>query len=99
MEGCKRIGILTSGGDAPGMNSAVRAATLVGLSLKAEILGIERGYRGLLEDAMNPLRPNDVAQILREGGTILGSARCKEFHQREVRDKARAILGKRGIDG
>jgi 6-phosphofructokinase 1 len=99
MAGCKRIAILTSGGDAPGMNSAVRAATLVGLSLGAEIVGVERGYRGLLEDAIVPLRPNDVASILREGGTMLGSARCKEFHQREVRDKARDILANRGIDG
>ncbi len=99
MQGCKRIAILTSGGDAPGMNSAVRAATLVGRSLGAEIFGIERGYRGLLEDAFVSLQPNDVAGILREGGTVLGSARCKEFHQREVRDKARAVLAKRTIDG
>lgn len=81
------------------MNSAVRAATLVGRALGAEIFGIERGYRGLLEDAVAPLMPNDVAQILREGGTILGSARCKEFHQREVRDQARVVLANRGIDG
>lgn len=99
MAGCKRIGILTSGGDAPGMNAAVRAGALVGMSLGMEVFGIERGYRGLLEDAMAPLKPADVSQILREGGTILGSARCKEFHQKEVRDKARAILAKRGIDG
>ncbi len=99
MAGCKRIGILTSGGDAPGMNAAVRAGALVGLSLGMEVIGIERGYRGLLEDAMAPLKPADVASILREGGTILGSARCKEFHQREVRDRARAILANRGIDG
>ena len=81
------------------MNSAIRGAALIGRSLGAEMLGIERGYRGLLEDAVVPLLPNDVSQILREGGTILGSARCKEFHQREVRDKARAVLAKRGIDG
>jgi 6-phosphofructokinase 1 len=99
MAGCKRIAILTSGGDAPGMNAAVRAGALVGMSLGMEVLGIERGYRGMLEDAMAPLKPQDVTQILREGGTVLGSARCKEFHQREVRDKARAILAKRGIDG
>src|SRR5438105_434811 len=99
MEGCKRIRILTSGGDAPGMNAAVRAAALVGRSLGAEVFGIERGYRGLLDDAMAPLHANDVASILREGGTVLGSARCKEFHQRDVRDKARAVLAKRGIDG
>lgn len=96
---CNRIGILTSGGDAPGMNAAIRAAALVGRSLGAEVFGIERGYRGLLEDAIAPIQPADVAGILREGGTILGSARCKEFHQREVRDRARANLAARGIDG
>jgi 6-phosphofructokinase 1 len=95
----KRIAILTSGGDAPGMNAAVRAATLIGRALGADVLGIERGYRGLLDDAFVDLGPQDVAGILREGGTILGSARCKEFHQKEVRDRARAILTKREIDG
>src|ERR1700679_3425767 len=81
------------------MNAAIRAAALVGRALGAEVLGIERGYRGLLDDAIAPLAAADVAGILREGGTILGSARCKEFHQREVRDKARAVLANRGIDG
>lgn len=94
-----RIGILTSGGDAPGMNAAIRAATLIGCSQGLDIVGIERGYRGLLDDAIVPLMPVDVARILREGGTILGSARCKEFHHREVRDRARAVLANRGIDG
>ena len=99
MEGCKRIGILTSGGDAPGMNAAIRAAALVGQATGAEMFGIERGYRGLLDDAIAPIKPADVAGILREGGTMLGSARCKEFHRREIRDQARTILGKHGIDG
>ncbi len=99
MAGSKRIGILTSGGDAPGMNAAIRATTLVGRALGAEILGIERGYRGLLDDAIMPLGPADVGSILRDGGTMLGSARCKEFHEREVRDRARAILAARQIDG
>jgi 6-phosphofructokinase 1 len=99
MIGCKRIAILSSGGDAPGMNAAIRAAALVGRSLGADIVGVERGYKGLLEDAFVPLMPNDVAGILREGGTILGSARCKEFHQREVRDRARGVLANRGVDG
>src|SRR4051812_16404097 len=99
MAGCKRIAMLSSGGDAPGMNAAIRAAALVGRSLGADIVGIERGYKGLLEDAFVPLPPSDVQGILREGGTILGSARCKEFHQREVRDKARAILANRGVEG
>jgi 6-phosphofructokinase 1 len=95
----KRIAVLTSGGDAPGMNAAIRAATLIGRARGAEVLGIERGYRGLLDDAFVELGPQDVAGILREGGTILGSARCKEFHQREARDRAREILAKREIDG
>ncbi len=95
----KRIAVLTSGGDAPGMNAAIRAATLVGRAAGADIVGIERGYRGLLEDAFVPLGPQDVAGILREGGTMLGSARCKEFHQREVRDRAREILARHEVDG
>src|SRR6476469_7984495 len=95
----KRIAVLTSGGDAPGMNAAIRAATLIGRARGAQVVGIERGYRGLLDDAFVELGPQDVAGILREGGTILGSARCKEFHQREVRDRARENLAKREIDG
>jgi 6-phosphofructokinase 1 len=95
----QRIAILTSGGDAPGMNAAIRAAVLIGRASGADVVGIERGYQGLLEDAFVPLGPADVSGILREGGTILGSARCKEFHQRDVRDRARAILAKREVDG
>jgi 6-phosphofructokinase 1 len=95
----KRIAVMTSGGDAPGMNAAIRAATLIGRSAGADIVGIERGYRGLLDDAFVELGPSDVGGILREGGTMLGSARCKEFHQREVRDRARAVLTKREVDG
>jgi 6-phosphofructokinase 1 len=81
------------------MNAAIRAAVLIGRSHGVDVVGIERGYRGLLEDAIVALAPADVAGILREGGTILGSARCKEFHHREVRDRARAVLARRGIDG
>lgn len=95
----KRIAILTSGGDAPGMNAAIRAATLVARALGLDVLGIERGYRGLLDDAFVSLHPSDVTSILREGGTILGSARCKEFHERAMRDRAREILARREIDG
>ena len=95
----KRIGILTSGGDAPGMNAAIRATVLVGRAIGLDVVGVERGYKGLLEDAIVELGPNDVGGILREGGTCLGSARCKEFHQRAVRDRAREILAKREIDG
>ena len=95
----KRIAVLTSGGDAPGMNAAIRAATLIGRARGAEVFGIERGYRGLLDDAFVELGAHDVGGIIREGGTCLGSARCKEFHQREVRDRAREILARREIDG
>ena len=99
MSQAQRIAILTSGGDAPGMNAAVRAATLVGHAIGAEVWGIERGYRGLLEGAMAPLLPGDVQGILRDGGTILGSARCLDFHKVEVRDRARAVLAARNITG
>ncbi len=99
MDRPQRIAILTSGGDAPGMNAAIRAATLIARAAGVDVLGIERGYRGLLDDAFVPLGPADVGSILREGGTILGSARCKDFHQREVRDVARARLAARAVDG
>jgi 6-phosphofructokinase 1 len=94
-----RLGVLTSGGDAPGMNAAIRAATLVARAAGVDVVGVERGYRGLLEDAIVPLGAAEVGGILREGGTMLGSARCKEFHERAVRDRARAVLRNRGIDG
>ena len=99
MAGCKRIGILTSGGDAPGMNAAIRAAALMGRAAGAEMFGIEEGYKGLLKDMIAPIDPAAIAHILREGGTILGSARSKEFHEVPVRDRARATLAKHGIDG
>ncbi len=94
-----RIGILTSGGDAPGMNAAVRAATLVAQAAGAEVIGIRRGYRGLLDGDMAPLTAAQVAPVLRDGGTLLGSARSLEFHHREVRDRARAVLREQGIGG
>ena len=92
-----RLGVLTSGGDAPGMNAAVRAATIVGVAAGWEVYGIRSGYQGLLDDDMERLGPRDVQRIVREGGTMLGSARCKAFHQRATRDRAREILAKRGI--
>ena len=95
----KRIAILTSGGDAPGMNAAVRAATLLALHNGCEMFGIRRGYRGLVDDDLQPLTPANVVRIIREGGTILGSTRCLEFHEKAVRDRARANLAARGIEG
>ena len=94
----KTLAVLTSGGDAPGMNAAIRAATMVGIAKGATVLGVDRGYRGLLDGQLRPLGPADVHDILREGGTILGSARCPEFHQRAARDQARAVLADRGVD-
>ncbi len=93
-----RVGIVTSGGDAPGMNAAVRAATLVARSQGCDVVGIRRGYRGMLEGDIAPLTPADVDGILREGGTVLGSARCREFHDRASRDTARARLHEHGVD-
>lgn len=95
----KRIGILTSGGDAPGMNAAIRAAALIGRAAGAEVFGIEKGYRGLLDGQIAPIDPQAIAHVLREGGTVLGSARCKEFHEVAVRDRARAVLREHAIDG
>jgi 6-phosphofructokinase 1 len=94
-----RIGILTSGGDAPGMNAAIRAATLYAISKGSEVIGIQQGYRGLIEGQLRPLSAEEVAHIGRDGGTILGSARCLEFHQVSTRDTARRVLEQHGITG
>jgi len=88
----KRLAILTSGGDAPGMNAAVRAATLVAMAQGWTVLGVERGYAGLIEGELRPLGPADVGSIIREGGTILGSARCAAFTTLEGRATARRRL-------
>ncbi|MBL4633193.1 MAG: 6-phosphofructokinase [Kofleriaceae bacterium] len=99
MSNVKTIGILTSGGDAPGMNAAIRAVTMVGLSLGLKVIGIEQGYRGILEERFVELSAERVATLFREGGTILHSSRCLEFHEVAVRDRARKILRAKGIDG
>ncbi len=94
-----RIGILTSGGDAPGMNPAIRAATVVAIALGHEPVGVRHGYRGLIGGEFVPLDLAQVADALRWGGTILQSARCAEFHEPEVRRKARAVLTDADIGG
>lgn len=94
-----RIGILTSGGDAPGMNAAIRAVTMVSLALGHEPIGVRRGYQGLLEARMAPLALDDVADGFRLGGTQLQSARCPTFHEPATRDVARTVLSEAGIDG
>ncbi|HTE51016.1 MAG TPA: 6-phosphofructokinase [Kofleriaceae bacterium] len=93
-----RLAILTSGGDAPGMNAAIRAATLIGLSKGLEVVGVERGYRGLIDGHFRPLVADNVTAILREGGTILGTSRCPAMHERSARDRARAQLAAAGVE-
>ena len=94
----KRIGILTSGGDSPGMNAAIRAITRVGLNSGLEIFGIYNGYKGMVEGYIEPLTKETCADIITRGGTILGSARLPEFKDIEVRKKAIRQLEKRGIE-
>jgi 6-phosphofructokinase 1 len=93
-----RIAVLTSGGDSPGMNAAVRAVVRTGLYYGLEVFGIMRGYQGLLEDDIFKMESRSVANIIQRGGTILKTARCKEFYEPEGRKKAYDILKKRGID-
>lgn len=99
MSAVKTIAILTSGGDAPGMNAAIRAATMVATSFGIEVYGIARGYRGLLDGQLTRLGPNQVDNLFREGGTVMHSTRCLEFHEVPTRDRARKVLRDHGIDG
>ncbi len=94
-----KIGILTSGGDAPGMNAAIRAVVRTGLFHGLEVYGIMRGYQGLIEDEISVLNSRSVANIIQRGGTILKTARCKDFFEYEGRKKAYENLKKRGIGG
>ena len=94
----KRIGILTSGGDSPGMNAAIRAVTRVGINSGLEVFGIYNGYKGMVEGYIEPLTKESVSDIVNRGGTILGSARLPEFKDEDVRKKAVKQLQKRGIE-
>jgi 6-phosphofructokinase 1 len=94
----KRIAVLTSGGDAPGMNAAIRAVVRTALNKKWGVLGVRNGYRGLIDDEMQPLDTTDVGGIIQQGGTILGSSRCEEFKSREGRLKGLALLEHRKIE-
>jgi 6-phosphofructokinase 1 len=84
----KRIAVLTSGGDAPGMNAAIRAVVRTGLEEGWEVFGVRRGYAGLIAGDLGPLGARDVGGIIQQGGTVLGSARCPEFETEEGRAKA-----------
>lgn len=91
--------MLTSGGDAPGMNAAVRAVVRTGIYHGLEVYGIMRGYQGLIEDDVFKMESRSVANIIQRGGTILKTARCKDFYEAEGRAKAYETLKRRGIDG
>ncbi|MDO8987179.1 MAG: 6-phosphofructokinase [Coriobacteriia bacterium] len=95
----KRFAVLTSGGDAPGMNAGVRAVVRSTIAAGGEAFGIESGYEGLLEDAFRPLGLGDVGGILDRGGTILGTSRSERFNSAEGVAAATEILKARGIDG
>jgi 6-phosphofructokinase 1 len=94
-----KIGVLTSGGDAPGMNAAVRAVVRTGIYHGLEVFGIMRGYNGMVEDDIFQMDSKSVANIIQRGGTILKTARSMEFFEPEGRQKAYENLKKRGIDG
>jgi 6-phosphofructokinase 1 len=93
-----RIGVLTSGGDSPGMNAAIRAVVRTAIYYGMEVYGIMRGYQGLVEDDMVQMESRSVANIIQRGGTILKTARCKVFHTPEGRKQAYEVLKRRGIE-
>lgn len=95
----KTFAVLTSGGDAPGMNAAVRSVVRTALHKGHSVYGIFHGYEGLMEDRMDELQERSVSNIINRGGTILYTARSKEFMTEEGQKKAAAILRSRGIDG
>ncbi|NDJ74840.1 MAG: 6-phosphofructokinase [Chloroflexi bacterium] len=94
----KRIAVLTSGGDAPGMNAAIRAAVRSGLDRDWVVYGVEHGYNGLVSGQFRVMTARDVGGIIQRGGTILGSARCPEFKTVEGRRKALRELNQEGIE-
>jgi 6-phosphofructokinase 1 len=95
----KRIGVLTSGGDAPGMNAAVRAVVRTACYHGLEVFGVQRGYDGLVSGDIQQMGSRSVGGIINRGGTILRSARCKPFYEAEGRAQAAEQLGKHGIEG
>ena len=95
----KTIGVLTSGGDAPGMNAAIRSVVRVALARGLKVKGIRRGYQGLLNEDIFDMQSHDVSDIIQRGGTILGTARCLEFKTPEGQQKGAEICRKHGIDG
>jgi 6-phosphofructokinase 1 len=99
MANMRKIGVLTSGGDAPGMNAAVRAVVRAGLSKGMEVMGIVRGYNGLIHGDMIKMDESSVTGILQKGGTVLGTARCLEFKEDAGIERAKDMCLKTGLDG
>ena len=95
----KKIAVLTSGGDAPGMNAAVRAVVRTALNAGIEVYGVIRGFNGLINDELIPMDLRSVSNTLQQGGTKLYTARCLEFKELEYQQKAAEICRKHGIDG
>ena len=98
-ENVNTIGVLTSSGDAPGMNAAIRAVVRTALANGKKVKGILRGYQGILDEKIIDMEASSVSDIIQRGGTILGTARCDEFKTKEGQEKGAAILKKHGIDG
>lgn len=98
MKDIKRVGVLTSGGDAPGMNAAVRAVVRTAIYNGLEPFAIYEGYKGIVDGDIRAIGARDVGNIIQRGGTILKSARCKDFHTKQGREKAAKNLLNKGID-
>jgi 6-phosphofructokinase 1 len=94
----RRIAVLTSGGDAPGMNAAIRAVVRTALERRWEVLGVRQGYTGLIAGDLRPLGARDVGGIIQQGGTVLGSARCPDFATEAGRSRAKETLARHGVD-
>lgn len=95
----KTIGVLTSGGDAPGMNAAIRAVVRTAIARGIKVKGIKKGYMGLLNEEIIDMEARNVSDIIQRGGTVLGTARCLEFKTKEGQMKGAEICKKHGIDG
>ncbi|MEW8956786.1 6-phosphofructokinase [Clostridium sp.] len=95
----RKIAVLTSGGDAPGMNAAIRAVVRSALDKGIEVMGVQRGYLGLINGELFPMDRHSVSDIVQRGGTILRTARCSEFKTEEGRQKAANVLKIYGVDG
>lgn len=95
----KVIGVLTSGGDAPGMNAAVRAVVRSAIKKNMQVMGVRRGYNGLINGDMSEMNIRSVSNVLHRGGTMLLTARCNEFKTEEGQNQAVEVCKQMGIDG